>query len=129
MTTQLLKPQLSAALGLMLTLPTCYFILISVLKYILGYPALFDAVTPTLEGLGIKETLGWNINLLILFGPLLAFFLNASAITQVEIHSDQHRVDLEIHLLKRKFNWLVMGLSAGCLVILFLYLLGENCNG
>ncbi|MEJ7672590.1 MAG: hypothetical protein WKF59_07735 [Chitinophagaceae bacterium] len=59
-------------IGTLLTLPTAYFIFISLLKYGLGIPSLLDSAQPLLERLGIKESLGFNINLLILFGPLIA---------------------------------------------------------
>ena len=52
--------------GLLLVLPTTYFICISILKYELGVQAPFDSNAPFLERIGIKEALGWNINLLIL---------------------------------------------------------------
>ena len=109
--------------------PTAFFILIAAVKYGPGVDAPFDATPPFLERLGIKETIGWKVNLLILFGPLLAFLLNATAITRVGVHADPDHLDLEVQLLRRKFNGLVMGLRAGCLVTLFLYLLGEHGNG
>jgi hypothetical protein len=128
MTSPLLKPSVSAAVGLLHTLPTCYFILISVLKYVLGFPALFDAAAPTLEAWGIKEAFGWNINLLIIFGPLLALLLNAAALIKVEARAGQDSLNLDIQILNNWLNWLVVGLSGLCLLILFVYTLGENCN-
>ncbi len=80
MTTQILKPNLSAGIGLLLTMPTTYFIFISIMKYVFGLPGFFDATQPLLERMGIKEALGWNINLLILFGPLSALLLNVTSI-------------------------------------------------
>lgn len=58
------------ALGTLLAIPTAYFILISLLKYGLDQPYLFDSARPFLERMGIKEALGFNINLLILFDHL-----------------------------------------------------------
>lgn len=60
-------------LSLLLALPTAYLICISILKYAMGIDAPFDSIAPLLEQMGIKETIGWNINLLILFGPMVAF--------------------------------------------------------
>lgn len=129
MTTHIFKPSLSAALGLLLTLPAGYVILISVLKYVLGFPALFDASAPVLEAWGIKDTLGWNINLLILFGPLVGFLINASALLKVEAHAAEDSWNFEVQLLKKRLNWLVLAFSSLCLLILFVYALGENCRG
>ncbi len=68
---ELVKPSAAVYIGLLLTGPTAYFISVSILKYVLGLPALFNAIEPLLNSMGGKETLGWNINLLILLGPLM----------------------------------------------------------
>lgn len=52
--------------GLLLALPTAYFICISIFKYELGVQAPFDSNAPFLERTGIKGAPGWNINLLVL---------------------------------------------------------------
>jgi hypothetical protein len=128
MKTQILKPGLSAVIGLLLTAPTLYFILISVMKYVFGLPALFDASQPTLETLGIKEAIGWNINLLILFGPLVALLLNLNSV--LDINWQGTRDDIIVQLLFQKLvrNWLVIVISGLCLLTLFVYAIGENCN-
>jgi hypothetical protein len=128
MKTQILKPGLSAVIGLLLTAPTLYFILISVMKYVFGLPALFDAAQPTLETLGIKEAIGWNINLLILFGPLVALLLNLNSV--LDINWQGTRDDIIVQLLFQKLvrNWLVIVISGLCLLTLFVYAIGENCN-
>jgi hypothetical protein len=128
MKTQILKPGLSAVIGLLLTAPTLYFILISVMKYVFGLPALFDAAQPTLETLGIKEAIGWNINLLILFGPLVALLLNLNSV--LDINWQGTRDDIIVQLLFQKLvrNWLVIVISGLCLLALFVYAIGENCN-
>ena len=46
------------AFGTLLVFPTAYFIFISVLKYGLGLPNLFDAAQPLLERLGINNHRG-----------------------------------------------------------------------
>lgn len=128
MRTQLLKPNLSFAAGLLFTLPTAYFILASILKYIFGFPTLFDATQSMLESWGIKESIGWNINLLILFGPIIALLLNLTAILTVEWQSVKDELLVHLRFQKRKNNWLVIVLSGLCLLTLFWYLLGENCR-
>jgi hypothetical protein len=128
MKTQILKPGLSAVIGLLLTAPSLYFILISVMKYVFGLPALFDAAQPALEALGSKEAIGWNINLLILFGPLVALLLNLNSV--LDINWQGTRDDIMVQLLFQKLvrNWLVIVISGLCLLTLFVYAIGENCN-
>jgi hypothetical protein len=74
METRLFKNNWLTATGLLLALPAAFFILISVLKHSFGWSMPFDAVQPTLESWGIKK-FGWNVNLLIVFGPVLAILL------------------------------------------------------
>ena len=129
MTSQLLKTQFVAIVGLLLTFPAGYFILISILKYILGLPALYDASAPMLEVLGINESFGWNINGLIRFGPFLALLINIAAIIRLNLDSHPGSYHLDVRVLRRPFNWWIIGVSAGCLFTLFTYLLCQNCNG
>jgi hypothetical protein len=95
---------------------------------VFGLPALFDAAQPTLETLGIKEAIGWNINLLILFGPLVALLLNLNSV--LDINWQGTRDDIIVQLLFQKLvrNWLVIVISGLCLLTLFVYAIGENCN-
>ncbi len=83
MKTNVIKVNRVLWIGALLILPTAYFIFISILKYGFGIPALFDSSQPLLENLGIKESPGFNINLLILFGPLVAMLLNLFAILKI----------------------------------------------
>src|ERR1700730_4053907 len=121
MRTQILKPNLSAGLGLLFTLPTVYFILISILKYVFGLPGLFDTAQPALESMGIRKAVGWNINLLILFGPLLALLLNLSSILSFHWQSTKQVLDIQLQIQKKWINWFVIALSGLCLLTLFIY--------
>lgn len=116
------------ATALFLTLPTIYFISTAVLKYELGIDGPFDSIAPTLESWGIKEGLGWNINLLILFGPLLAFLLTIFQVLKIEGRFTKEEFRLNFTLKKIGFPLTVAMLSAGVMIILFLYALGENCH-
>ena len=118
------------AVALLLVLPTAYFILISVLKYILGVHAPYDAIEPSLENWGIRESvIGWNINLLILFGPLMAFLLTIFQVLKIDWKVTDEELLFHFSVQKRWFPLLVALFSAGVMGILFLYALGENCNG
>ena len=114
-------------ISLLLALPTAYFIAIAVLKYELGVDGPFDAIAPLLERLGVKQALGWNINLLILFGPLLAFFLTIFQLLGIRMQFTQNHFLFQITVRKRWLPLLVAGFSISLLAILFAYLIGENC--
>ena len=124
---QLTKQNGIAIISLLLALPTAYFIVISVLKYELGVDGPFDSIAPLLESWGIKESLGWNINLLVLFGPLLAFFLTIFQLLGVRMQFTQNHFLFQITVRKRWLPLLVAGFSISLLAVLFTYLFGENC--
>jgi hypothetical protein len=114
--------------ALFLSLPTGYFILIAILKYVFGIGGPFDASAPLLEELGIKESLGWNINLLILLGPVAASILTAVQVLKIKWNLTGDKFEFHLMIRKQWFPILVAAFSISLLAILFLYLLGENCN-
>ena len=126
---QYLKQNGIAIASLLLALPTAYFLSISVLKYEMGIDAPFDAIAPFLERMGIKETLGWNINLLILLGPLVAFALSIFQVLKIKFQFTQNHFLFQFILKKRWLPLLVAAFSVSLLAILFIYLVGENCIG
>jgi hypothetical protein len=116
------------AIALLFAFPTAYFILIAILKEWLGINGPFDALQPTLEQWGIKESIGWNINLLILFGPVIALAIAVLQVLKVNIHFSKEQFDFHVQVKTRWFPILVAAFSAGLLALLFFYLIGENCN-
>ena len=125
---QITKQNGITVISLLLALPTAYFFAVALLKYELSVDGPFDAIAPLLERWGIKEALGWNINLLILFGPLLAFFLAIFQLLGIRLQFTQNHFLFQITVRKKWLPLLVAGFSISLLAILFIYLLGENCN-
>ena len=123
-----IKSKWITAAGLLLALPTAYVICISILKYWLNIDGPFDSSQPVLERLGIKETFGWNINLLILLGPIAGFLLTIFQVLIIKWQVTKEHFHFEFTVKKRWFPILVAAFSVSLLAILFFYLLGENCN-
>ena len=117
-----------AIASLLLALPTAYFIAISFLKYELAINSPFDTIAPFLERTGIRESLGWNINLLIVFGPVLAFLLLILQLLKMDWQFNKEQFDFHFTIRKKWFPLLIAGFSLSLLAILFIYLLGENCH-
>ena len=115
-----------AIASLLLALPTAYFICIAILKYELGIDAPFDSIAPFLKKMGIKESLGWNINLLILLGPVVAFLLTIFLVMKMDWQFTKEQFDFHFTIRKRWFPLLVAGFSVSLLAILTIYLIGEN---
>lgn len=111
---------------LFLTLPTAYFILISILKYTFNVPQPFDNASPFLERMGIKESIGWNINLLIVFGPLIAFLITIFQVLKINWQFSKVQFDFHIEIRKKWFPLFISLFSGLILLTLFIYLVGEN---
>ena len=114
--------------ALLLALPTAYFFGSAFLKYSLGIDRPFDAVYPFLESTGINKTFGWNINLLILFGPFIAFLLTSLQFVYLRVAIKPESLQFGFEIRKKWFAIGVCGLSAALLVVLTYYLLGDNCT-
>jgi len=115
-------------LALVLSFPAAYVILISLLKYGFGIDGPFDSSAPFLERLGIKESLGWNINLLIVLGPLAGLILSAIQVVGLDWQFTREHFQFRIFIRK---NWFPIGIAifSGLLLLaLFIYLVGENCH-
>jgi hypothetical protein len=122
------KNNLNFFIGVLLSAPAAYFILFSVFKYKFGYPYLFDDIQPTLESGGINESFGFNINLLFLFGPVLALLLNMLSVLDLWFSFSQEKIDCRLTISKSGLNLAVVFFSAGVLFILGMYLFLESCT-
>lgn len=127
MTTVTFKNGWLTFLALLLVLPTGFFLLANVLNEV-GVPGLYNVVDPFVEKAGGGQALGWNINLLILFGPVLALLLTIFQVLQFQVRFAKEEFRLSISVKKRWFPLLVTALAMSLLAILFFYALGENCN-
>jgi len=114
--------------ALLLSLPTAYFFLINILKDQFGVSGPYNAIDPLLRELGISESIGWNINLLILLGPVAAILLTFFQILRINWQFTKEQFEFHFAIRRRWFPLLVAAFSISLLAILFLYILGENCN-
>ena len=114
--------------GSLLALPTGYLIFASLLKFTLGIPGLFDAIEAPLNRMGDNQSLGWNINLLILFGPVLAVLLNLASVLQVHYSINKDEIKISASIKKSPLNIAVAIIASALLACLFLYMIGENCR-
>jgi hypothetical protein len=125
---ELTKQDLLTWVALLLSLPTIYFFCIAILKYGPGINGPFDSIAPFLERAGIKESPGLNINLLILFGPVIACVLTVFQVLKIKWIFDKDDFQFRLTVKKSWFPVWTGAFSLTLLTILFLYLFGENCN-
>jgi hypothetical protein len=116
-----------STLALILVLPTIFFIVVSIMKYEMGMNEPFDSIAPFLENAGIKE-FGFNINLLILFGPILAAFIALFQVFHLELKFEKKEFRANVTIYKRWFPLSIIIVSGMALLTLFLYMVGENCT-
>jgi hypothetical protein len=116
------------ATALVFALPTAIFILFSILKYWMNINDPFDTIQPTLESWGIKEGLGFNINLLVIGGPIIGLFICLMQVLRISLDTDPQQFEFHIGIKKEWFALTVALFSAGVLAVLFFYMLGENCR-
>ena len=128
MKTKTLKPNLNATIGLLLTTPALYFIFISVLKFVFGVPMLFDAAQPILDAWGVKGPIGWNISLMFILGPLVAFLFNLTNVLRIDWQNNKHQINFQLSFEMGFKNWLLVAISCLCMINVIVYVICENCN-
>lgn len=114
--------------GLLLSLPAAVYLFVSMAKYALGWNGVYDALYPFYLRWGVEEHLGWNINLLIVFGPIIALFMNLPVFAKAGYKAKERELAFSISLKEHWPNVLFAAANSFLLVVLFTYLAGENCN-
>ncbi len=124
---QIVSQPIALLAGWLLVIPSLYFILSALLNYEFGIPGLWSSIESIFEKPENKH-LGLNINLLILFGPLVAILINLTQVMNVAFKKDVSSFNFEVEIKRYSYNWIVIVAGLFCLAAIFLYLLGENCN-
>jgi hypothetical protein len=127
MRTMTFKNTWLTATGLLLVLPSAYFIVIGVMSA-LGNNGPLEAIRPLAEDLGIKDPPGFNITSVILFGPVIAIQLTIFQFMKLEWRITREEVFVHFSFYKRWFPVLVSATGVVVLGFLFLYMFLENCN-
>jgi hypothetical protein len=127
MKTMTFKSNVLTIIAALLAFPTVYFIIANLLNET-GIPGPYNLIGSFVENAGGKEPLGWNINLLILCGPMVAILLTIFQFIKIEFHFSKEEFLLHFSILKRWFPILVTAVSVAVLASIFFYMLGENCN-
>ena len=127
MKTMTFKSNTLTIIAALLAFPTVYFIIANLLNE-MGIAGPYNLIGSFVESTGGREPLGWNINLLILCGPILAILLTIFQFVKIEFHSSKDEFLLHFSIQKRWFPILVTAVSGAVLATVFFYMLGENCN-
>jgi hypothetical protein len=76
-------------LATLFVLPAAYCIGGSILKFEPGLPWFYNMAEPLFIKMGLNEKLGFNINLLVLFGPIVALGLSLYSLVKMKT-ANQH---------------------------------------
>lgn len=114
-------------LSLLMVLPTFYFIISAWLNYGLNIPTLWKPIEWIFE-IPSNKQIGFNINLLIIFGPLVSLLISAIEVATWDIIGGKETFQASFSIKKHSWNWLPLTLAAFSLAALFLYSISENCN-
>lgn len=112
--------------ALLLLFPSLYFLVINLLKFELGIHGPYDASYPTLNWLGIEEGFGWNINLLIVFNPVIVVAIAAWQVLRIDWMNSSEQLQFNIAIRKKPFPLFIIFLGGLILGGLGIYLIGEN---
>ncbi|MCW3108171.1 MAG: hypothetical protein JWQ09_2677 [Segetibacter sp.] len=121
----LIRP-LALVSGAFLVLPSLYFIVSAWLNYGMGWPALWKVIEPVFDK-PENKTFGFNINVLILFGPLVAILINLPQVVHLHFSKSDEEVYVYLSASRFKYSWLIIAAGTFCLGTLFFYLIAENC--
>ena len=113
--------------GALLVFPAFYFMVAAVLNYEMGIATLWQPINDIFEKPANKH-FGWNINLLILFGPILALLLNFFSVVKIKWQNEKDQMHLSFSIRKHWINILIAAVAALVLASLFAYLIAENCK-
>jgi len=127
MKTMTFKSNALTIIAAVLVFPTVYFIIANLLNE-MGIPGPYNLIGSLVENAGGRAPLGWNINLLILCGPIAAILLTIFQFVKIEFHSTREEFLLHFSIQKRWFPILVTAVSSAVLASIFFYMPGENCN-
>ena len=121
----LIRP-LALSIGILLVVPSLYFVVSALLNYRFGLPTLWKVIEPIFEKAG-NQSFGFNISLLVILGPLVAIMINLAQVIQLHFARAEDEVYVYLSISKYKYSWIVVATGCACLGIMFFYMLAENC--
>ena len=118
---------MAVSAGILLVLPSLYFIISALLNYSFGLPSLWRVIEPIFDKPENKH-LGFNINLLIILGPFLALVLNLPQVMHLHFISNPEELTVQFAIKKYGWSWIIISAALFCLASIALYLFAENCT-
>ncbi len=115
-------------LAAILVFPAAFFLIGSVLKFEAGIPVFYDMAEPLMLRMGLNEKLGFNINLLIAFGPIVALALTLFSLVRIKTVSRKDFFSMSVCFPGKGVLLYLALVSAFMMCFLLVYVVGENCH-
>ena len=110
--------------GALLTFPGAYFVWSSILNDI-GIDWFWKPIAPIFDKPANKH-FGWNINIIIIFGPIIAIMINTLSLAYIQFEKADDYFKCQIFIRRNLLNILVLFIAGGSLLAMFMYLILEN---
>ncbi|HEX8278512.1 MAG TPA: hypothetical protein VF540_07445 [Segetibacter sp.] len=117
---------LAVTIGIFLLAPSLYFVASALLNYSFGFPPLWKFIEPIFDN-PANKSLGFNINILLLFGPLAAVIINLPQVIQLSFIKREGEAYIYLSVLKYPYSWIIVAVGAGCLATTLFYMLTQHC--
>ena len=111
--------------GILLAFPAAYFVSSAIMNYGLGIDWFWKPIEPIFEKPANRH-FGWNINLLIIFGPIIAVMINVLSLAFIRFEKVDDYFKIQIFIRRNWLNIMVLVIACGSLAAMFIYLFFEN---
>ncbi|CAN5488473.1 hypothetical protein BH10BAC3_BH10BAC3_08630 [soil metagenome] len=125
MKTPLLQTRWTFFAGALLAFPAAYFVSSAILNYGLGIDWFWKPIEPIFDNPDNKH-FGWNINMLIIFGPIIAVLINALSLAYFRFEKLDDFFKIEIYVKRNWLNIAVLVIAGITLASIFVYQFFEN---
>ena len=125
MKTPLLQTRWTFFAGALLAFPAAYFVSSAIMNYGLGIDWLWKPIEPIFEK-PANQHFGWNINMLIILGPIVAVLINTLSLAFIRFGKADDYFKFEIFIRRNWLNLAVIIIAGGSLLIMSIYLFFEN---
>ncbi|WP_147204671.1 hypothetical protein [Segetibacter aerophilus] len=115
-TTILLRP-LAVVGGMLLIFPSVYFVISSWLNDAFNTPALWKIIEPIFKNQEF-DFVGWNRDVIMLLGPLLAILINLPQVVHLHLKKDNQQLHVNLVLLRNVYCWLIIASATWCLTVI-----------
>jgi len=111
--------------GVLLAFPAAYFVSSAIMNYGFGIDWFWKPIEPIFDKPANKH-LGWNINILIVFGPMIAVLINVLSLAFIRFEKVDDYFKFQLFIRRNWLNLAVLAIAGYSLLAMFVYIFFEN---